>query len=121
MRIVVALAFGIALLSPVLLFAVPKHEAAPAKLCVIPYAVADLPVWRTNLKDAPKFAPELLVTYLQSTVDPASWEAGAQMRPFERNASLVISQTQANHEKIADELRAFREVEPREVEEKVVR
>ena len=120
MRTAVASALGIALLSPVLLFAVPKHEAAPAKV-VITYAVADLPVWRTNLKDAPQFAPEVLMTYLRSTVDPASWKAGAEMRPFERNASLVVAQTQANHEKIADALRAFREADPREVEERVVR
>jgi hypothetical protein len=122
MRIVVASALAIALLSPVILFAVPKRETASAeKIYTINYAVADLPVWRSNLKDAPKFAPEVLTKYLRSTVDPNSWKNGAEIRPFQRNASLVITQTQANHEKIADALHGFRETDPREVEEVIVK
>jgi hypothetical protein len=116
MRIVAASALGIALLSPVLLLAVPKHETAE-KIYSINYAVADLPVWRTNLKDAPKFAPELLTAYLRSTVDPNSWKTGAEMHPVQRNASLVITQTESNHNKIFEALNLLRDADPREVRE----
>jgi beta-mannanase len=122
MRIVAASALVIGLLSPMLLLAVPKHEAAsPEKVYAMTYAVADLPVWRTNLKDAPKFSPEVLTKYLRSTVDPNSWNTGGEIRPNQRTASLVIAQSQSNHEKIADALKAFRETDPHEVEEKIAK
>jgi beta-mannanase len=122
MKAVAASALAIALVSPLLLFAIPKTETPPrVKLYQVNYNVADLPVWRSNLKDAPRFAPEVLTTHLRSTIDPASWSNGATIRPFARNASLVIAQSKANHAKIADALKAFRESDPREVEEVIAR
>jgi hypothetical protein len=121
MKIAAVSALAIALLTPLFLLAVPKHENGSNEIICVTYAVADLPVWRSNLKDTPHFAPEVLIKYLQATVDPNSWRTGAEIRPFERNASLVIAQTQSNHEKIADTISAFRERDPREVEEVKVR
>jgi hypothetical protein len=109
------------MVSPVLLLAagpqVTKKSSPPVYL--ITYAVADLPVWRNKGDKSPEFAPEVLTTYLRATVDPKSWKKGADIRPFTKQAALVIAQTQANHEKIADALESFRENDPREVTERI--
>jgi hypothetical protein len=89
------------------------------ELYVITYNISDLPVWRHNGKAAPTFAPELLTKYLRATVDPDSWNAGAEVRPMADKATLVISQSQQNHDKIADAIDSIRDSDPREVKERL--
>lgn len=76
---------------------------------VVSYAVTDLPVWRGTGKDA-EFAPELLMSFVRLSVDPGSWELGAEMRPMKvkNQPVIVVSQTEANHERIADMFEAYR-------------
>ena len=66
-------AVAVALVSTLTLFAAPKADKADAVFPMI-YSVADLPVWRTNLKQT-EFAPEVLIKYLQVSVDPKSWSS----------------------------------------------
>jgi hypothetical protein len=123
MRIASVFAIAIALLSPVLLFAVNPgaHADATAKTenYLIVYNVSDLPVWRNKGKSAPEFAPDVLVKYLRATVEPKSWAAGAEIRPIVKDASLVICQTQANHEKVSAAIKSFRANDARETDEHV--
>ncbi len=51
-------AVAVALVSTLTLFAAPKTDKADVPFVKI-YNVADLPVWRTNLKQT-EFAPEIL-------------------------------------------------------------
>ncbi|WP_428307664.1 hypothetical protein [Lacipirellula sp.] len=77
------------------------------------YPVADLQVWKVR-PDGVEFDADLLVDYLKSSVDCDSWladsqgEESAQIRPFERNGSLVIAQTKKNHDKIATLIQEMR-------------
>jgi hypothetical protein len=120
MKKVAALVIVLCIGSSVVLIAAGPENAKNGKAAPVVYAVsynvADLPVWRNRV--IPEFAPEVLVKYLRSTVDPASWEAGAEIRPFKAKAILIIAQTQPNHEKIADALASFRENDPREFNER---
>jgi general secretion pathway protein D len=56
-----------------------------------------------------------LIDLIVSTVEPDSWAEGgggtAEVRPFPTNLSLVISQTQAIHEEIADLLEQLRRLQ----------
>jgi hypothetical protein len=124
MRIATASGIAIALVSPVLLLAVNPGERSTdsndSKLNVRIYNIADLPVWRKGGKNTDsEFGPELLVKYLKLTVDPNSWNTGAAVRTSAKDASLRISQTAANHKKIAAAISSFRLDDPREVEEQV--
>jgi hypothetical protein len=77
------------------------------------YPVPDLQVWKVR-PDGVEFDADLLVDYIVTTVDPLSWRgrvypdptigerANGEIQPFERNGSLVICQTEANHAKIAE-------------------
>jgi hypothetical protein len=105
----------VALFSTLTLFASPTKDKAD-EIYVKVYNVADLPVWRTNLKQT-EFAPEVLIKYLQTSVDPKSWSARGEIKGDAKTWALVVSQTQANHEAIADALRSFRPHDGREVEE----
>lgn len=84
-----------------------EQDRSDAKFTIV-YSVADLAVWRQVKEGAPEFAPSLLIAYIQSTVSPESWTEDQEIRPFVANASLVISQTRANHERIAELLQTFR-------------
>jgi hypothetical protein len=124
MRRVAVLAVAAALVSPVLLLAVNRSErsaeSAKPELVVVNYNVADLPVWRTGGKKTDtEFGPEVLIKYIQLTVDPNSWKGDAEIRSFAKNASLVISQTEANHKKVSEAINSFRLAKPGEVQEQV--
>jgi hypothetical protein len=112
MKTAFAFAIAIALMSPVLLLAVKpiEHstEKPDAKLYPITYNISDLPVWRINDKGAPEYAPDLLLTYLRVTVDPKSWNTGADIRPLPKQASLVVCQSEANHKAISEAINSFR-------------
>jgi len=121
MRTAAAFSGAIALAFPVVLLAVDSSEqstkSATAKYYAITYNISDLPVWRNKGKAAPEFAPELLVKYLRATIEPHSWTSGAEIRPLGRQASLVISQTDANHKKVSEAINSFRQGNPREFRE----
>jgi hypothetical protein len=107
----------VALVSALTLFAAPKTDKADALYLKV-YNVADLPVWRTNLKQT-EFAPEVLIKYLQASVDPKSWSSGGEVKGDAKHAAILVAQTQANHEAIAKAIRSFRLLDGREVEEEV--
>jgi hypothetical protein len=112
MKTVAAVGIAIALVSPVVLWAVNPHrktdDADSPKYYPLSYNVSDLPVWRIKGNAAPQFAPELLTKYLRETIDPKSWSNGAEFRPEAARASLVISQTAENHECISKAIGSFR-------------
>src|SRR6476620_2415223 len=111
MKVVVALAIALGLVSSLTMFASAEPKSSKLRY-VMAYNVADLPVWRTNGKET-KFAPQVLIKYLQSTVDPQSWENGAAVKADEKRASLIIAQTQANHEAIGAAMKSFRDSDVR--------
>jgi hypothetical protein len=80
------------------------------------YAVADLPVFKDS-NDGPEFDATILLAHIQSTVEPESWMSSgkgeAEMQPFPKNHSIVVSQTQANHEKLVDLLESLRQAAKR--------
>jgi hypothetical protein len=122
MKTVAVFGIAIALVSPIVLWAVSPHQgeadAAAPKCYAISYNISDLPVWRVKGNAAPQFAPELLTRYLRETIDPKSWSNGAELRPEAARASLVISQTQENHTSISkaiDSLRGDHAGESREL------
>jgi hypothetical protein len=121
MRTIAAFAIALAMLSAVIVRASsPRDQATEGsapKYYLVTYNVSDLPVWRNKGKVSPEFAPELLTNYLRATIDPHSWSAGAEIRPVRQRASLVISQTGANHKKIREAINSFREANPGEVRE----
>lgn len=83
------------------------------------YPVPDLQVWKVRPQGV-QFDADLLVAHLKSTIDPQSWRgavcsspadaehASGAIEPFERNGSLVICQTEENHEQIANLLQKMR-------------
>lgn len=86
------------------------------------YPVPDLQVWKVR-PGGIEFDADLLVSHLKSAVVPNSWRseanpgADAAIKAFERNGSLVISQTKENHRAIAEMLSELRGCE--EAEENV--
>lgn len=115
MKRLVLSAFVVALLSTITLFAAPKTDNAHDVYFKV-YNIADLPVWRTNLKQT-DFAPEILIKYLQTSMDPKSWSSGGEIKADTQHASIIVGQTQVNHEAIAQALRSFRSADPLEAEE----
>jgi hypothetical protein len=83
------------------------------------YPVPDLQVWKVR-PGGVEFDADLLVAHLKATVAPQSWrgavcsdpaqgeQADGEIQPFERNGSLVICQTEKNHERIATLLQEMR-------------
>ena len=75
------------------------------------YVVNDLPVFKDS-KTGKEFDATLLMAHIQNTVEPDSWmssgKGDAEMQPFPKNNSLVVSQTQANHEKLRNLLESLR-------------
>jgi hypothetical protein len=109
MKCIAATSLAIALVNCTLVGA-PKTKEPTAVFTKV-YAVGDLPVWRTDPIDIAKtrvFAPQLLIKYLKAQVDSESWKAGG-IRPLEKNVSLVVVQTQYNHEIISDAIASLRE------------
>jgi hypothetical protein len=93
--------------------------SSPETLFVIVYPVADLPVYTAPRGEKPEFKPDLLITLIQAKVDPDSWEAGGSVSVHDRTNSLIIRQTKANHNLIADLMSRFRKSDPREQTEKL--
>lgn len=105
---------------------VPRQsQQGPAELTTKPYYVGDLVVpipapqftkagkQERDVKAKPDFAT--LVGLVSATVAPDSWEevgGSGILAPFEGNLSLVVSQTEENHQAIAelfDQLRRLQE------------
>ena len=77
------------------------------------YPVPDLQVWKVRPQGV-EFDADLLTAHVKATIAPHSWRgavysnpaqaehASGEIRPFERNGSLVVCQTEENHKKIAN-------------------
>lgn len=76
------------------------------------YRVADLAVWEPAANGELQFAPDVLISLIRATTSPGTSQQ--EIRPFAKNASLVISQTDANHERVARLLDELRTAEPGE-------
>lgn len=97
------------------------------KFITVVYPVPDLQVWKVRPQGV-QFDADLLIAHIKATVEPQSWRGAAcgspadaehadgAIQPFERNGSLVICQTEANHERITQLFRQMR-VAGREKEE----
>jgi hypothetical protein len=94
-------------------------EVKKPELITVAYPVPDLQVWKVRPQGV-EFDAELLVAHIKSTIDSQSWRGGVYsdptvgerangaIQPFERNGSLVICQTEENHEQIAKLLQKMR-------------
>lgn len=68
------------------------------------YAISDLPVFSSE-----EFDPSVLIAYVKLAVDPESWQDGiGAVAVYERNLSVVITQTEQNHEQIKVVLEGLR-------------
>ena len=80
------------------------------------YDVADLAVWKRDAQGDLVFAPQVLASHIQATISPETWEE--DIRPSAENASFIISQTDANHERVARLLHELRAGEPAETQQR---
>ena len=76
----------------------------PGPVHTVVYSVRDLPVWSNfPKKEQERFDPSLLITHIQSVVAPESWNTfSAQIRPYPKDATLVITQSRENHLQISE-------------------
>ncbi|HEX4412362.1 MAG TPA: hypothetical protein VH107_01955 [Lacipirellulaceae bacterium] len=105
---------AVALLCSITLFAATEAEPAPKYIKV--YNIVDLAVYRTDSKDT-NFAPEVLIKYLEASVDPESWKHGGVIKSLKEKKSLAIAQNERNHAAIAAAIDALRPVVPGEAKE----
>jgi hypothetical protein len=83
----------------------PPREAAAYSMT---YPAFDLPVFRPG-NPSENFDPSLLIALMKEAIDPPSWTTGdGAVAVFPNNLSIVITQTEANHAKIAKLLNAAR-------------
>jgi len=90
----------------VALWLVPAAEAASPsqEACSITYPLADLPVFWGK-----KFDPSILIMCFKASVDPESWQNGVgEIQVFEKNLSIVVTQTPDNHKRIEQLLELLR-------------
>ena len=70
-----------------------------SKIYAMTYRLKELPVWSSD----GEFDPTVLISLIQSSVAPTSWEASggaSTMAPYTQNASLVVATTSANHDEL---------------------
>jgi hypothetical protein len=75
----------------------------PGPVHTVVYSVGDLPVW-SNFPKAQheQFDPSLLIAHIQTVVAPESWNSfSVQIRPYPKDAALVITQSRENHHQIS--------------------
>ncbi len=114
MRIAFSVLVALLVLSAAL-FAAPAKDDKSTPVYSMIYAVSDLPVWQKG-KDGKECKPDILIMYLKATVDPTSWKKDS-LRADTKSATIVISQTEANHRAIRCALNSFRDQDPREAQE----
>jgi hypothetical protein len=74
----------------------------PANIYTVVYSTEGLPVYRL-VDGAPVFDPSAVIALIEARVKPGSWDPGpASIAEFVEKKSVVISQTQAGHEQIAE-------------------
>src|SRR5690242_13024203 len=72
------------------------------------YALYDLPVYRLG-PGSSGFDPSILFALIKKSVDPESWDkTDARIVAYPQNLSCVISQTEANHARLADFFKSLR-------------
>jgi hypothetical protein len=86
----------------------PAGEDAAAKVYMVVYGLTDLPVYRLHA-GASEFDPSLLISLIEKSVAPESWNAGGgSIAAYPKNMSIVVAQTQANHDRVASLLNSLR-------------
>lgn len=82
------------------------RNQADETLVVHTYPVADLVVPLPPAKDAPQFAA--LEQHLKDVTGAAAWDEGASIARFEQTLSLIVRQTPAVHDQIAETIKQLR-------------
>lgn len=86
----------------------PTENDARGTVYSVTYAIWDLPVYRPG-KNGAEFDPSVLISHFKKSIAPASWKTHADIAVFPQNLSLVVTQTETNHAKLADLLKSLRE------------
>lgn len=87
---------------------VRASEVAKAdQLWVQVYRVGDLPVWHVSAGMPARFDASLLIACIEAIVDPRGAQEGS-IAEHATTQSLVIRQTKANHQRIADMIERLR-------------
>lgn len=77
------------------------NEQSDVTITII-YALYDLPVYRLG-PGSSGFDPSVLFALIKKSVDPESWDkTDATIVAYPQNLSCAISQTEANHARLAD-------------------
>ncbi len=80
----------------------PAANDQSAVTYTIVYELSDLPVYRLG-PGSSGFDPSVLFALIKKSVDPESWtETDAAISAYPKNLSCVITQTAANHARLAD-------------------
>jgi hypothetical protein len=80
-------------------------------LKIVTFPIGDLAVY-SETDSGVEFDARVLIAFIKASVSPESWEGNggeAELMQFDKNKSLVVSQTEANHGRISELLKAFRE------------
>jgi hypothetical protein len=86
----------------------PAPEDSAAKVYSVVYRLTDLPVFRLHAGSS-EFDPSLLISLIEKSVAPESWNAaGGSVAAYPKNMSIVVAQTQANHDRVASLLNSLR-------------
>lgn len=73
------------------------------------YPIHDLPVYRISKNPTEGFDPSILFALIRQSLPAESWKDGATITEYPQNLSMVVSQTGANHAKLANLLESLRE------------
>jgi hypothetical protein len=107
------LAIGVYFVFSVILFTQLNSATAdgqkPPNDYTVVYMVGDLPVWQRIPKTGAASFDAMLIDHIQTVVAPEAWTGTRQIRPFEKNESLIITQSGANHEAVSDLLQRMRD------------
>ena len=92
----------------------PAPEDSAAKVYSVVYGLTDLPVFRLHAGSS-QFDPSLLISLIEKSVAPESWNATGgsvgSIAAYPKNMSIVVAQTQANHDRVASLLNSLRKRE----------
>jgi hypothetical protein len=85
-------------------------KARDERVYPVIYNVSDLAVWQVDpTTDEPtRFNPQILIAHIRTYVGSDHWNDGT-IRPFLKNASIVVFQTQDGHARVAKLLAALRD------------
>jgi hypothetical protein len=86
----------------------PGANNQAEKIYAMTYPLSDLPVYRLG-PGSSGFDPSVLIALIKKSVAPESWtETDAAIAAYPKNLSCVITQTAANHARLADFFKSLR-------------